>query len=96
MSKSLRIIGLLFLSVFASVPVQAGDGPEFWTCADLWQNRNQIYKSAGYCFRTQRGIRTFGNAGCQYDDLNDVPLSVNLRRDVAEITRFERIKRCPK
>ena len=96
MNKFSKVIGLLALGCFASVSAQAGDGPEFWSCSELWQNRNQIYKSAGYCFRTQRGIRAFGNAGCQYDDVSDVPLSINQRRDVAEITRYERVKRCPK
>jgi YARHG domain len=96
MDKATRTIGFLVFCFFAPVSAQAGDGPEFWSCSELWQNRNQIYKDAGYCFRTQRGIRVFGNAGCQYDDVSDVPLSINQRRDVAEITRYERLKRCPR
>jgi hypothetical protein len=34
-----------------------------------------IFKAARYCFKTQRAIQEFGNAGCQYDDLTSVPLS---------------------
>jgi YARHG domain len=75
---------------------RAGDGPEFWGCGELWRNRNQIYKDAGYCFTTQRAIRSFGNAGCIYDTIEDVPLSANQRRDVAEIQRYERVRRCPR
>ena len=60
------------------------------SCGDLWYERNAIYKDAGYCFNTQRGIRAFGNAGCQYDNVNDVPLSANNRARVAEIVRMER------
>ena len=60
------------------------------SCGDLWYQRNAIYKDAGYCFNTPRGIRTFGNAGCQYDNVNDVPLSANSRARIAEIVRMER------
>jgi hypothetical protein len=77
-------------------PAVAGDGPEFWNCRELWQNRNQIYKDQGYCFRTPQAIRAFGNSGCRYDDIADVPLSANQRRDVADIVRYERIKGCPR
>ncbi len=64
------------------------------SCGDLWYERNAIYKDAGYCFNTQRGIRAFGNAGCQYDNVNDVPLSANSRARVAEIVRMERAYGC--
>jgi YARHG domain len=77
-------------------PAAAGDGPEFYSCQELWQNRNQIYKDQGYCFRTARAIRVFGNAGCIHDNINDVPLSANQRRDVRDIERFERIRGCPR
>ncbi len=77
-------------------PVAAGDGPEFWGCRELWQARNQIYKDQGYCFRTDRAIRAFGNGGCRFDDINDVPLSANQRREIAEIQRYERIRGCPR
>lgn len=66
------------------------------TCYDLWLARNEIYKAQGYCFRTQRAITTFGNAGCQYDNIDDVPLSANDRRRVADIVRQERDLRCPR
>lgn len=63
---------------------------------DLWYARNEIYKAQGYCFRTQRGISAFGNAGCQYDNVEDVPLSNSQRRSIAEIQREERARRCPR
>ena len=66
------------------------------SCEDLWYQRNEIYKAQGYCFRTQRGISAFGNAGCQYDNIEDVPLSANDRRAVADILRQERNLRCPR
>lgn len=73
---------------------RAGDGPEFWTCNELWTERNRVYKEAGYCFRTPRAIRVFGNAGCRFDNVDDVPLSANQRRDVGEIQRYERLRGC--
>lgn len=66
------------------------------TCDDLWYARNEIYKAQGYCFRTRRGIEAFGNAGCQYDNVEDVPLSNSQRRTIAELQREERARRCPR
>lgn len=60
-----------------------------YSCQDLWVARNQIYKDAGYCFKTSRAIRFFGNAGCQFDSESRVPLS---RGDRAEIDRIKRIE----
>lgn len=64
------------------------------TCYDFWLERNQIYKDAGYCFKTARAIRTFGNAGCMYDNERDVPLSAQERRRVNQIVRVERSLGC--
>lgn len=65
-------------------------------CDDLWAERNAIYKDAGYCFKTARAIRAFGNAGCRYDDVADLPLSARNRADIAEIVERERRNRCPR
>lgn len=80
----------------AATPALAGDDPRLWSCGELWSARNAIYKDGGYCFRTARAIREFGNAGCRYDDINDVPLSANQRVQVADIIRTERMKGCPR
>lgn len=64
------------------------------SCDDLWSRRNAIFKAAGYCFRSQRGIRTFGNGGCQFDDEADVPLSPHQREQVARILAAERRLGC--
>ena len=63
-------------------------------CEGLWNQRNMIFKAAGYCFKTQRAIREFGNAGCQYDDLTNVPLSESQRQAIDDIMRVEAVKRC--
>ena len=64
------------------------------SCEVLWTQRNTIYRDAGYCFKTPRAIRAFGNAGCRYDQLNDVPLSDNDRQAIQSITRQEADQRC--
>lgn len=66
------------------------------TCSDLWYSRNEVYQTRGYCFKTTRAIRAFGNAGCQYDDIEDVPLSSAQRRMVADLQREERALGCPR
>lgn len=64
------------------------------TCASLYVQRNAVYKDAGYCFKTPRAIRTFGNAGCQYDNIGDVPLSPPALDFIASIRDQERIQGC--
>ncbi len=64
------------------------------SCDALSFQRNAIYKDAGYCFKTAEQIRRFGNAGCRFDDQNDVPLSANDRRTVAAIVAEERASGC--
>lgn len=64
------------------------------SCDDLWYRRNAIYKAAGFCFRTARGISAFGNAGCQYDDEADVPLSSRQQVEVVDLKREEAYRGC--
>ena len=75
--------------ICVSTPSQAQD-----MCYELWLERNQIYKDAGYCFRTTRAIRTFGNAGCSYDDVRDVPLTPRDRQRINQIVRMEQSYGC--
>ena len=64
------------------------------SCDDLWYERNSIYKDAGYCFKTRSAIATFGNAGCQYDSEDQVPLMRGQRARIANIVRMERQLGC--
>ena len=68
-----------------------GAGP---SCDQLWYARNKIYKEAGYCFKTRRAIRVFGNAGCRFDDEGRVPLSREDRATVEAILQLEHEKGC--
>lgn len=91
MSRAMgAVLGVVALGLIAAPPAGAQ------SCEDLWIARNEIYKARGYCFRTARAISAFGNAGCQYDAIEDVPLSAHDRRVVADILRQERTRRCPR
>ncbi|TGD98062.1 YARHG domain-containing protein [Methylobacterium nonmethylotrophicum] len=81
------LAALIFLSGTASGLAQS--------CDEFWYQRNMIYKEAGYCFKTARAIRNFGNAGCRYDDAADLPLSARDRAEVASIRSMERAMNCP-
>lgn len=63
-------------------------------CAELWYERNAVYKAAGYCFKTARAISAFGNAGCLYDREGELPLSDVQRRRVAYLQSQERALGC--
>ena len=66
-------------------------------CDELWGERNAIYFDAGYCFKTARGIKAFGNnVDCKYDDIADVPLTARNRSDIAQIQAQERQRNCPR
>jgi hypothetical protein len=65
-------------------------------CDFLYMMRNSIYKERGYCFTTPRAIQKFGNAGCQFDNVNEVPLNRFERANVATIQSVERAKHCPR
>jgi hypothetical protein len=64
------------------------------SCQALWVERNSYYKAAGYCFKTARAIRYFGNAGCRYNNEGSVPLSRAARNRIAQIVRLERRLGC--
>ncbi len=84
---------LPFLALAAAL-LGAAPARAQYPCDALWAERNAVYKEAGYCFRTTRAIRAFGNAGCRFDDLADVPLSARDRAKVADIQRQERASGC--
>lgn len=52
------------------------------------------YAEASCCFKTVKAIRAFGNVGCRFDRLEDVPLSDRDRAKVREIEREERRNGC--
>lgn len=82
-------------SLLAVGCVLIGAGPAAaQSCGEAWFQRNNIIKQAGYCFTTPRAIEAFGNNGCLYDNLADVPLSARQRAAVEEIRSFEKTRGC--
>jgi hypothetical protein len=63
-------------------------------CQPLWEVRNWIYKENGYCFHTPKAIETFGNSGCHYDDVAQVPLNDIERSNMKTIKSVEIKKGC--
>jgi hypothetical protein len=63
-------------------------------CDFLYMMRNGIFKERGYCFSTPRAIQSFGNAGCRFDSLNEVPLNGFERANVATIQSVEEAMHC--
>ena len=64
------------------------------SCQILWEMRNWIYKENGYCFRTPKAIEAFGNSGCRYDDVAQVPLNDIERHNMTTIKSVEIKKGC--
>jgi hypothetical protein len=97
MAKFFRNLFPLAAAAGVALPLLLAPSPAAaQSCEDLWYERNSIYKSAGYCFKTRRAISAFGNAGCIYDRQEDVPLSASERRRVDAIVRQERAYACPR
>jgi YARHG domain len=90
---------LSFVTAFVLAAMLAGLVPspakaQGDACFRLWVQRNSIYKAHGYCFKTSKAIRYFGNAGCRYDYEGDVPLSPGERARIADIQAEERDMGC--
>ncbi len=92
--KTLILAGALLGSTgIATLPASA-QGLWSLSCGELWYQRNEIYARNGYCFKTNRARRVFGNANCTYYAEGDVPMSGRERRLVGTIRNIERQKGC--
>ena len=60
------------------------------SCGQLWFERNKLFASKGYCFKSSRAIATFGRR-C-YAPYGKLPN--HLRRVINEIKGWERHRRC--
>jgi hypothetical protein len=84
---------LAALVVSGGFVVSAANAQE-GACFRLWVARNSIYKANGFCFKTDRAISYFGNAGCRYNYEGDVPMSRYDRARIARIQAEERDLGC--
>jgi hypothetical protein len=92
--RSPALLVLLGL-VSAGIGLAAGIAPaRADTCFDLWVQRNSIYKSYGYCFKSTKAINYFGNAGCMYHNEGSIPMSHADRSTVLAIKRTEKSLGC--
>jgi YARHG domain len=64
------------------------------SCQVLWEVRNTIFKERGYCFRTAKAAKAFGNAGCLYDDVTRVPRNDFERANISAVKGLESSKGC--
>lgn len=64
------------------------------TCADLYTIRNGIYGRAGYCFKTDRARVAFGQGGCRFTSIGEVPLSPLDQSNVALLRAIEKTRGC--
>ena len=60
------------------------------SCGDLWYERNAIYKDAGYCFKTARGIRAFGDAGVAHVQVYPIPPTLKTIEQIAPAVELAR------
>ena len=87
---------LLILTTMLTVAASLAATPAYaQSCQQLWVERNQYFKNHGYCFKTQRAIKFFGNAGCRINNEGAVPLTSAERTRVDQIRRRERAMGCP-
>lgn len=84
--------GALLDASFSSAAAE--DGLSYASCGDLWYRRNAIFARNGYCFKTDRAIRAFGNEGCRFYVEGDVPLSRGERGQVEYIRSLESRRGC--
>jgi hypothetical protein len=91
----MRLVPIFVTTLLACAMLTAAAAPALaQNCQALWVERNSYYKAHGYCFKTQRAIRYFGNGGCYIYDEAAVPLSPGERARIDEIRRLERALGC--
>ena len=88
----IALAGALFAGTLSSAA--AYDDLNSMSCGDLWYRRNEIFARNGYCFKTDRAIRVFGNQGCRFYVEGDVPMSRAEREEVEIIQAIERRRGC--
>ena len=87
-SRALPMLGAILVANSLPLPAKAQ------SCEELWFLRNKAFHEAGFCFKTRRALRTFGNAGCRYENEAEVPLNARQRALVSEIRATEREQGC--
>ena len=87
-TMTLKAVAAAAILLTLNGPALAGGGGR---CNELWQRRNSIYGSFGYCFRTPRAIAAFGR-GC-FPPFGRLP--PDAAREVARLQALEARLGCP-
>ena len=78
------------LAVIAGTLAAAAVPAYAQSCHELWTERNSYYKARGYCFKTDRAINYFGNAGCIYQNEGDIPFTQGEQNQIQHIRAQEK------
>lgn len=79
------------LAAIAGAAILGSTAASAQSCYDLWYQRNAIYDSYGYCFKSALGQRTFDNSDCWTSNPRLSPVD---QRRVEQIRRMERRRGC--
>ncbi|GAB5468107.1 MAG: hypothetical protein Kilf2KO_11370 [Rhodospirillales bacterium] len=99
--KTLDCVGQPDQTAIGFTTICAGDEAftaeqlEPWTCDELWNLRNNILYTEGYCFESARAKAAFDDVGCSAHSLAAVPLNRFQRENVDLISKLEAQKACP-
>ena len=63
-------------------------------CEAYWQERNALLKENRYCFKSPRAIHYFGNGGCAYSRIEDIPFPTIQLNRMLEIRAMEKANKC--
>ncbi len=85
----------VFALIATTVQVQAM-GYASLTCEELWERKQEIYRSNSYCLTDEAAIAKFGNDGCRFKELSEVSFSGADTNKLDLIARNEERKSCPK
>lgn len=66
-----------------------------WTCDQLWNLRNNILYTEGYCFTSARAKAAFDNTGCSVHSLAEVPLNEHQKANIKLVESLEQQQSCP-
>lgn len=80
-------------ALVSSAPLLAM-GYDSLSCDELWSRRTEILHRSGFCFTTEREMKTYSNEKCRFKVEADVPMSQDDRRNLDMIITAEKRKEC--
>lgn len=91
----MRVVMIGIAALLALITVSSrGLAQDIGRCQAYWQERNTILKENRYCFKSPRAIHYFGNSGCVYQRVEDIPLPTAQLERMLEIRAMEKAHKC--